>query len=81
MFKETNNVGLVVKKFCFLPTGRSQQIYGWLIKPVKTEIDNSKVDTLVFVPEGLLRNMPMASLDDGKDYLIQKYAVALSPDV
>ncbi|MDF5740019.1 MULTISPECIES: CHAT domain-containing protein [unclassified Nostoc] len=57
----------------------SQQLYGWLIKPVKTEIDSSKVDTLVFVPDGLLRNIPMASLDDGKDYLIQKYAVALSP--
>ncbi|MHC5734815.1 CHAT domain-containing protein [Nostoc sp.] len=57
----------------------SQQIYGWLIRP--EEADQAFIDTktLVFVLDGRLRNIPIAGLFDGKQYLIEKYAVALSP--
>ncbi|MCC5610115.1 CHAT domain-containing protein [Nostoc sp. CHAB 5834] len=57
----------------------SQQIYGWLIRP--EEADKAFIDTktLVFVLDGRLRNIPIAALFDGKQYLIEKYAVALSP--
>jgi CHAT domain-containing protein/uncharacterized protein YajQ (UPF0234 family) len=57
----------------------SQQLYSWLIQPADLDLQNSGVNTLVFIPDGLLRNMPMAALYDGKQYLIEKYAVALSP--
>ena len=43
------------------------------------ELKTSKVDTLVFVLDGALRNIPMATLYDGKQYLIQNYSVALAP--
>ncbi|MEH1940488.1 MAG: CHAT domain-containing protein [Nostoc sp.] len=57
----------------------SQQIYDWLIRP--EERDKAFIDTktLVFVLDGRLRNIPIAALYDGKQYLIEKYAVALSP--
>ncbi|WP_375512322.1 CHAT domain-containing protein [uncultured Nostoc sp.] len=57
----------------------SQQIYDWLIQ--KAEADQAFIDTktLVFVLDGRLRNIPMAALYDGNQYLIEKYAVALSP--
>lgn len=57
----------------------SQQIYDWLIRP--EEADRAFIDTktLVFVLDGRLRNIPIAALFDGKQYLIEKYAVALSP--
>ncbi|MEH2436121.1 MAG: CHAT domain-containing protein [Nostoc sp.] len=57
----------------------SQQIYDWLIQ--KAEVDQAFIDTktLVFVLDGRLRNIPMAALYDGNQYLIEKYAVALSP--
>ncbi|MEH2034584.1 MAG: CHAT domain-containing protein [Nostoc sp.] len=57
----------------------SQQIYDWLIRPA--EVDRAFIDTktLVFVLDGRLRNIPIAALHDGKEYLIEKYAVALSP--
>jgi CHAT domain-containing protein len=57
----------------------SQQIYDWLIR--KAEVDQAFIDTktLVFVLDGKLRNIPMAALYDGNQYLIEKYAVALSP--
>ncbi|MBD2488705.1 CHAT domain-containing protein [Aulosira sp. FACHB-615] len=57
---------------------QSQIIYNWLIKPVESELSARKVDTLVFVLDGVLRNIPMASLYNGEKFLIEKYAIALS---
>ncbi len=57
----------------------SQQVYNWLIKPAATELAQTKVRTLVFVLDGSLRNIPMAALYDGKQYLIEKYSIALTP--
>jgi CHAT domain-containing protein len=59
--------------------GISQQIYDWLIRPGEAEIAQNKVKTLVFVLDGLLRNLPMAALYDGKQYLVEKYNIALAP--
>ncbi len=56
----------------------SQQIYDWLVKPWETDLEN-RVKTLVFVLDGSLRNLPMAALYDGKHYLIEKYAIAVTP--
>ncbi|MBE9011182.1 CHAT domain-containing protein [Pseudanabaenaceae cyanobacterium LEGE 13415] len=55
----------------------SQQVYDWLIRPAESSFNNTK--TLVFVLDGKLRNIPMSALYDGKQYLIEKYAVTLSP--
>ncbi|MEH2449470.1 MAG: CHAT domain-containing protein [Nostoc sp.] len=57
----------------------SQQIYDWLIRPAQINQGFKDTKTLVFVLDGHLRNIPMAALYDGKQYLIEKYAVALSP--
>lgn len=57
----------------------SQQLYDWLIKPVESDLKNSRINTLVFIPDGSLRNIPMSALYDGKEYLVQKYAIAISP--
>ncbi|YAF95650.1 MAG: CHAT domain-containing protein [Nodularia sp. CChRGM 3473] len=57
---------------------QSQQVYNWLIQPIESELSASKVNTLVFVLDGALRNLPMAALYDGQKYLIEKYAIALS---
>jgi CHAT domain-containing protein len=56
----------------------SEQVYNWLIQPAQSDLNNSKIATLVFIPDGFLRNLPMASLYDGKQYLVEKYNVALS---
>lgn len=57
----------------------SARVYDWLIRPIEADLAENKVKTLVFVLDGALRNVPMASLYDGKQYLVQKYAIALSP--
>ncbi|PHK39571.1 tetratricopeptide TPR_1 repeat-containing protein, partial [Nostoc linckia z15] len=57
---------------------QSQQVYNWLLQPIESELQKSGVKTLVFVLDGVLRNIPMSALYDGKQYLVEKYAVALS---
>lgn len=59
--------------------GLFQQIYDWLIRPAETQLAASGVKTLVFVLDGSLRNLPMAALHDGKQYLVEKYSIALNP--
>lgn len=59
----------------------SQQIYDWLIQPVQTKLVDSQIKTLVFVLDGVLRNIPMAVLYDrtSQEYLVQKYALVITP--
>jgi len=61
----------------FLP--HAQKLYDWLIRPLESDLISMATDTLVFVPDGPLRTIPMAALHDGKQFLIQKYAVAITP--
>ena len=61
----------------FLP--HAQQLYDWLIRPVDGDLAALRTETLVFVPDGALRTIPMAALHDGKNFLITKYAVATTP--
>lgn len=56
---------------------RSQQLYDWLIRPAVDFLGDTQ--TLVFVLDGTLRNLPMAALHDGERYLIERYGIALSP--
>lgn len=55
------------------------QLYDWLIRPIEGELAKHQIDTLVFVPDGALRTIPMSALYDGSRHLIEKYAVAVSP--
>ncbi len=60
---------------------QSQQLYDWLIRPAEAELANSGIKSLVFVLDGALRNIPMAVLYDHlqQKYLVEKYAIALTP--
>lgn len=57
----------------------AQQIYDWLIRPLESELIRQKIQTLVFVPDGSLRTIPFSALHNGKSFLIQQYAVAMTP--
>jgi CHAT domain-containing protein/tetratricopeptide (TPR) repeat protein len=57
----------------------SQKLYGFLIKPLQDMLSKAKVETLVMIPEGPLRTIPMAALHDGKQYLVERYAIATTP--
>ena len=58
----------------------AQQLYDWLIRPIQDQLEADSVKTLVFVLDGVLRNIPMSILHDGQQYLVEKpYSVALTP--
>lgn len=57
----------------------AQQVYDWLIRPMQPDLAKQPIQTLVFVLDGALRNVPMAALHDGQHYLIETYAIALTP--
>lgn len=57
----------------------SKQIYDLLLGSVADDIQRTKTQTLVFVLDGNLRNIPMSVLYDGDKYLVEKYNIALTP--
>ena len=59
----------------------AKTLYGWLIQPIEPLWADAGIDTLVIVPDGALRTIPLAALHDGTQFLIKKYAVATTPGV
>lgn len=57
----------------------AQSLYNWLVLPLETILETRDIQTLVFVPDGTLRSIPPAAFHDGDQYLIEKYAVAITP--
>jgi CHAT domain-containing protein len=57
----------------------ARQLHAWLIAPWEHDIDREQIDTLVFVPDGPLRMVPMAALHDGERFLVERWAVAVTP--
>ncbi|QZZ21209.1 CHAT domain-containing protein [Leptothermofonsia sichuanensis E412] len=58
---------------------QAEKLYDLLIRPLEAELAAAQPHTLVFVNDGALRNVPMAALYDGQQFLIEKYAVATTP--
>ncbi|MBE7384724.1 MAG: CHAT domain-containing protein [Leptolyngbya sp. SIO1E4] len=58
----------------------AQKVYDWVLRPIEAELSQASVQTLIFVLDGTMRNIPMSVLHDGNQYLIEKgYAVAIAP--
>ena len=61
----------------YLP--HAQRLYDWLIRPLEPDLSAVSATTLIFVPDGPLRSVPMAALHDGKQFLVRKYALGITP--
>ncbi|MEF8766548.1 CHAT domain-containing protein [Candidatus Accumulibacter contiguus] len=55
----------------------ARQLNDWLLKPFADAFAAQHIDSLVLVPEGALRLVPMAALHDGQQFVIEKYAVSM----
>ncbi len=53
----------------------AQKLYNLLIKPFESELQQLQIDTIIYAPDGQLRYIPLASLYDGKQWLVEKYRV------
>lgn len=57
----------------------AQKLYDLLLRPAEADLAAHSLDTLAFVLDGAMKNVPMAALHDGQQYLIEKYNVAVTP--
>jgi len=58
---------------------QARNVYDWLVRPVISVLEAHKVKTLVHVPDGVLRLLPMAALMDGDHFLVERYALVTVP--
>lgn len=57
-----------------------QDLYDWLVRPYINDLDE-RINTIVFVPCGILRTIPIAALHDGHQFLVEKFALAIAPSL
>ena len=57
----------------------AQRLYDVLIRPFEQDLADAEIETLVFVPDGALRTIPIAALHDGAQFLVERYATAVVP--
>jgi CHAT domain-containing protein len=57
----------------------AQHLYRLLVGPLESVLGAQRINTLVLVPDGILRSMPLAALHDGQHFLIERYAIATVP--
>jgi CHAT domain-containing protein len=64
-------------------SGRSlnaaQQLYQWMVAPLKPTLDSHSIDTLIFCVGAGVRSAPLAALHDGQRFLVEEYSVAVIP--
>lgn len=58
---------------------QAQKLYNWVMRPIDAQLQALKIETVVFVMDSGLRVIPPASLHDGKQFLVERYASANIP--
>jgi CHAT domain-containing protein len=74
---------LVVKRTTWQFLDSSRKLYDWLIRPLHPILDGRPIDTLVFVPGGALRTIPLAALQDRETrrFLVERVPLAVVPSL
>lgn len=57
----------------------ARQLEAWLVKPIAAHLATLGVKTVVWVPDGPLRGVPFSALHDGERFLMERYAVGVTP--
>jgi CHAT domain-containing protein len=59
----------------------ARQLYDQIIRPIEPVLIAHHVDTLVIVPDEVLRIVPFAAFYDGSGFLVDRYATAITPSL
>ncbi len=57
----------------------SKALYRMVLERVSSILRQHNINTIVFVPTGPFRSIPLAALHDGTDFLVRDYAIATLP--
>lgn len=53
---------------------KGKRIYDLILRPFEKQINPLDPDSIIFVHDGIFRNIPMAALHDGEQFVAQKWA-------
>ncbi|WP_448274920.1 tetratricopeptide repeat protein [Nostoc sp. DSM 114160] len=53
----------------------AHKLYNWLIKPLESDLEAADAKTIIYAPDAQLRYLPLAALYDGKQWLVERFAV------
>lgn len=56
----------------------SKELYKLLIQPIENELELVQPNNLVFINDGLFRNIPIGALYDGQQFLLEKYPLSVT---
>jgi CHAT domain-containing protein len=59
----------------------ARQLYDQIIRQVEPTLAEHRVDTLVVVPDDVLRIVPFGAFYDGNRFLVDRYATAIAPSL
>ncbi len=59
----------------------AQQLYNWIVAPIRNELEAAGITNLSFIMDGGLRTLPLAALHDGEQFLIESYSIGLVPSL
>ncbi len=59
----------------------AQRLHKWLIEPAEAFFEAANIKTLVIVPEGALRTIPISTLHNGEQFLVERFALATTPGI
>jgi CHAT domain-containing protein len=63
----------------YLPA--AQALHGWLMAPLERNLQAASITTLVMVAQGPLRTIPVGALHDGRQFVVDKLALAVTPSL
>ncbi|MEM8501555.1 MAG: CHAT domain-containing protein [Cyanobacteria bacterium P01_D01_bin.1] len=55
------------------PTATAQRLYRWLVAPLDRHLETQSIESIIYLPDSILRYIPLAALHDGQQWLAQKY--------
>jgi CHAT domain-containing protein len=58
-----------------------EALYELLLEKIEPRLQAHHINTLLFVPDGILRTVPMSAIYDGNQFIIEKYAIATTPGI
>ncbi len=56
-------------------------LWDWLVAPYEEDFKSADIHTLIIVPDGPLRTLPLSALSNGEEFLIQRYALVTTPSL
>lgn len=59
----------------------ARRLYDWLVRPLEEKLRDGAVGTIVFVPSGALLSVPFSALWSGEGFLVERYAIAITPSL